>query len=733
MSVCVKALFCFFLITFSSLGFSSEGKLFPYDLLEFRDEPGHFLLIAREANFGEIHVFEARNGRVFERSLLSPTSDSGGKLNLYVGNGIRIFLPNHGTGSRASNNLIININERFAPSVTYPDRPRELLEYREITQESLSRIGVLDQLDPKHFTPRQSAPSEPDPTFLLHPESSSLIVITSKRESDGSETWVSEEARRAISKILKGYDSTKVALLKSENGALVIACDDSLSMDLVKNLLSLEEDVSADLNVETIPRFELNSVLPFDPFGRGKEFVLEAIRGDLRLPTRMKIVLALLETDLEKIVSTSEDKSKLAKELVDFLFELDGIFMSVFNSVFYELYLKLVNEGEGQSEGDWERIRSEAKSSVDSHLLFQRFAKPLQFAETKVLEVLDRLQTPESRQFVLSFAGKGMGAGFPLITRRNTQGEIFYLDYWLNWMKTSIERSSSIDPTWTPQERNQAGWWKSNSMGRIHDQLGTDGVMTYWFQLGVGSYRPQAGAPFHPLVLLGLSPDARAVKKKILQFILESEETIAEQLVVENRVTLIEEFMRVPGFSKLPIEVVEKFVETGTLSDENIAELQSAVGLSGRPASMRRSMKDLRKQIIERFNNDLRVTVNQITYQLIQALASPDSSFLGYPHFSIESYYANVLDIFIELIETSRISLKVDGTYHTALDVALGLIKRIESRYGLDGHENQEIARKAVRLSLAIQDNFLSSLQALQRTQAEACAQFLRPDPFKKP
>lgn len=533
---------------------------------------------------------------------------------------------------------------------------------------------VLFTAVPTCWSPLMAHSVDPDAeresVFLSEPESAVLIYITLTSTDNQLET------RRHIQKLVHQLparqarfldDGASPALPRHTYGVLI-----GIDPVVVPTLLSQLHSV-ANILVEVIPSMNLTSadIRPARSVGG----LARQLNEETSLLKKVGLIRESL-TPLKRSLShaTPEEINSLIQALSLALRDFEGAYTAVYETAYAETRSKMTAPDTVVRRGalaSSDYIYEEARAFVAGHPLYSRFGEALQMAEFKIFQLLKTIGTPESIREILLAAPAGQYVGKDFMPNKIPTGGNF-LDAWLSLHATALREADRMPVD--VYSHNASEEWLGTQQGFSFPRLRIGENQSFWRQERhlVRLYLSDT-IRFHPLpfVLLGLSADAQAEKTKIMQFIHESEITVARQLAKENAV-----------------------VDARRLAGKNFQYVKGNA---------------------------------MLTSMIINLAAFSPSIFRGHAGFSEVNYYGNILDIFIELIRSSHTMLHNEGTYHAILDSALNLIRIVqEHEYG------GSLAQKISELNDVILNKLLSAFPYAQgdvESTRLTCNAFLTPRP----
>jgi hypothetical protein len=231
------------------------------------------------------------------------------------------------------------------------------------------------------------------------------------------------------------------------------------------------------------------------------------------------------------------------------------------------------------------------------------------------------------------------------------------------------------------------------------------------------------------LIQLGLKGAADQAIKKVLTFVIQSEEVIEQGLVRLNRNQRFNNFLREASVPESKAFVLREFWLSGTLSAVQLDQLRTTT----------RHFSDLSDQVILEFLHGLKSKIladkrvdfkgSDILFKFISRLVAIDPQFLLQPEFDQSLYYLSVIEIYKQLLEDSERVLKNQDTYLNVLDSAWYLQNQLLNATPQAVRGKRVLTEAVHELGRTIQYRLASALPTLQSSDRypAACEILLSP------
>ena len=708
-----------------------EGeKVGPIRLLEFRDDPGHFIFVGKSEL--QYNIFDVRNGEVHEILMVNGSvMYDGGSLLLDLEGGRHLFVP-----SDQSYNYV---NGRQTSYLVYPDRARDQLQKVNLNRTHLVQLG-LGHLLKSEEEPERTPPKHSEEDRELLPQDAHIMFLSIARMNKDSKA----KAEEILSKLV-GASSGCMSLDKESRrlymDTFVIACAPDKFVNLRHELTKLE-------NVHV-----LALGAPADVFASGAEFdgVTDAMASlsDADKPFSVHVSALrnlLLHKDQWKELRGSLEFAKTIWGTHAALTQLNIIAEAIGDTLLMDLKWKMKKEK--SLVWDWKtitKIDTEAREKLKASGNYQSFIVPLRGLFIELLDGVRRLGLDESTRIVLLQAGGADGEALPQLLRPwspNAPDETM-LDGWLKLWTQAIGVIAEVPELLAPKEIEDGKWRFSSHSGGVFQEINLSGSLTdakQWNEISANSLFGQLGESYgsssaDPVIQLGLAKMDRAAKKKIVTFIIRADTVVAANLPKLDEIAKFGDFLKHLQAPDEAVALLRQFWRNDTLNPGELAELKTVFKFfaDSRPEEIIRILQSL-KSNRERARTRERATGSDLLWKFIVHLAHSRQVFARLPGFNESRYFRNVIEIYNELLEDSEHTLKNQDTYLAVLDAAIGLQKRLLDRDSPTVKRNTKITRELGALGRTIQMKLLRPLGYVQMSESNAkvCEILLSPNPWAR-
>lgn len=710
-----------FMISFHSFAqptlLKKGDKVSPVWLLEFEDEPGRFLFIGKSPQ--QYHVFEIQNGKVSERLMIDGTvMYDGGSLNLFLEGSVRLFVP--------SDQKYNYVDGRQDSYLIFPDRAREKLAKRELNRTRLRSLRLSKFLEKQPKQPT-AQPSEREPHQAL-PDGAQFILITMPSDMLYAVQRQKEEALEAA----LATDNLNACFTiqprrQFYQGTFLVACPPEKASAAVAALSAIGDiqvlHIHRDTDVTTSTRARIY----------GYEDTFYILNHKARsLDEKLLALSVLLNNRTQLRQELAQEDGNLLWNIHSTLDQLARIQEAITEALMADYQHQIVRDE--KLADNWltfENLKPRALEKVRVSELERRLLAPLRYFVSRALSQLRDLGRPELTQLILMHARNMNGAALPLLQETwNPQfpNETFF-DGWLQLLATQVQFMGNYPELPSPEQLKAEKWRLKTEGGGVFEDIKLSAEL-------VEAYQWNQTTPFQdekislPRMVLGEKADDRASKKKILNFIIQSDRIIAPALQKISEAQAFVDFIRSMGASEEAVPFFRQFWRNGSLGPEEIQGVKAAhtVFADASDSHLLETLRNGRRRALAQSTKyDGHVLLTKFMTSLTWR---PPFSDLR-PGYSDAVYYANVIDILVELLESSEDVISTQGTYLSTLDAAVGLQNRL--RDGDLVPLSEDLKAKVQYLGQVLQRKLLQPLPMIQRKLGEdrACDIMLSPNPRK--
>lgn len=266
--------------------------------------------------------------------------------------------------------------------------------------------------------------------------------------------------------------------------------------------------------------------------------------------------------------------------------------------------------------------------------------------------------------------------------------ELMSTEAWLRWLDERIDRLAEVPSPRSFEELRALGFF----VDRSNRGLGDLRVTLKLVDASRPVDRNLDQMPMWPLRQLGYLGDHRALRERLLDFIIRADHRVAASLPPLERSAMFESLLPVEP-NPAVIQELRSYLSTGHLTEAERLRLQT----------------DEFTERFRRVSRDARIDGSAVIHKLLSALRWPPQQ-VGPtdPDFNLNLYHQNAIELLTDLLLTADDTLMTRGTYVSALEVASQLA-RLKPRSGMGAVVTRRLLEHVSDL-------------------AEGCAQNLKPD-----